>query len=156
MVKDCSPEERFGQLGLELPPSPVPIGSYVLATEAPGLVFVSGQTSIVNDELKYRGKVGGELSIEDGYLAAQLCALRCLAVLASTVGDLSRVERILKVTGYVNSVSGFADHGKVVDGASELLEKVFGDRGKHARVSIGVAGLPGDAAVEVELIALLG
>ena len=148
-------EGRLKSLGLELPPCPKPVGAYVLATEASRFVFASGQTPIVGDKLVYRGKVDSEISVEQGYEAAGICALRCLAELKSAVGSLDRVERIVKVTGYVNSAPGFGDQPKVVNGASELLEKVFGEKGKHARAAIGVAELPGGAPVEIELIALV-
>lgn len=150
-----SVEEKLKSLGLELPPCPRPVGAYVPAAEASGFVFASGQTPIVANKLMYRGKVGSEVTIEQGYEAAKIAALRCLAELKSAVGNLDRVERIVKVTGYVNSAPGFGGQPKVVNGASELIEKVFGEKGKHARAAIGVAELPDSAAVEVELIAFV-
>lgn len=153
MVVESVFDERLRSLGLELPPCPRPVGAYVPASQASGFVFVSGHTPNVGDDLAYRGQVGSDVSIEDGRKAAELCALRCLAALKSVAGSLDRVECILKVTGYVNSAQGFADQPKVVDGASALLESVLGTKGKHARAAIGVAGLPGNASVEVELVA---
>ena len=147
-------EERLKSLGLELPPCPVPVAAYVPAVGASGLLFASGQTPIVDGKLVYRGKVGREISVEQAYDGCRICALRCLAELKWAIGTLDRIERIVKVTGYVNSASGFEDQPKVVNGVSELLEQVFGDKGKHARAAIGVAELPGGAAVEVEVIAL--
>lgn len=146
-------EEKLKNLGLELPPCPKPVAAYVPAVEASGFVFASGQTPIVGDKLMYRGKVGSEVTIEQGYEAAKICALRCLAELKSAVGSLDRVQRIVKVTGYVNSAPGFGAQPMVVNGASELLEKVFGEKGRHVRAAIGVAELPDGAAVEIEIIA---
>ena len=148
-------EEKLKDLGLELPPCPKPVAAYVPAVEASGFVFASGQTPVVGDKLMYRGNVGSEISVEQAYEAAKICALRCLAELKSAIGTLDRVERIVKVTGYVNSAPGFGDQPKVVNGASELLEKIFGEKGKHARAAIGVAELPDGAAVEIEMIALV-
>ncbi|MFZ5924594.1 MAG: RidA family protein [Bacillota bacterium] len=148
-------EERLERLGLKLPPCPEPVAAYVPAVQASGFVFVSGQTPIIDDKPVYCGKVGAELSVEEGYEAAKICALRCLAELKSVIGNLDRVERIVKVTGYVNSAPGLGDQPKVVNGASELLEKVFGEKGKHSRAAIGVAELPGGGSVEIELIAFV-
>jgi enamine deaminase RidA (YjgF/YER057c/UK114 family) len=153
MLVKSIPEENLKRLGLELPPCPIPVGSYVPASEASGFVFVSGHTPNVDDNPAYYGQVGKDISVEEATRAAELCALRCLSALRSIVGSLDRVESILKVTGYVNSWPGFGEQPKVINGASLLLEKVFGENGKHARAAIGVAGLPGNAAVEVELVA---
>lgn len=145
-------EERLNQLDVVLPPTPKPVAAYLPAVEAGGFIYVSGQIPLVDDKLAYVGKVGRDLSITEGYEAAKICAIRCISALKSVVEDLDGVV-IIKVTGYVNSAEGFTDQPKVINGASELLEQVFGDGGRHARAAVGVAGLPGGAAVEVELIA---
>lgn len=149
-------EEKLRELGLELPLCPTPVGAYVPAVQVAGFVYASGQTPVVDGKLVCRGKVGEEITVEEAYDAARICALRCLAEVKSVVGSLDRVKRIVKVTGFVNSGPGFAHQPKVINGASELLEFIFGERGKHARVAIGVANLPDNAAVEVELIAYVG
>lgn len=146
-------EQKLKELGLELPPCPKPVGAYVPGVLHEDLVFVSGQTPIEGDTLVYKGKVGKDLTVEEGYKAARLSVLRCLSELKATVGDLDKVEGILKLTGFVNSTGDFGDQPRVINGASELLEKIFGEKGKHARAAIGVSTLPGNAAVEVELIA---
>ena len=146
-------EKRLEELGLTLPECPTPVASYVIAAQTGSLVYASGQTPIENGVLRYAGKVGKDLSVEDAYEAAKICALRLIAELKSHVGDLDRVERIVKVNGYVNSEGDFGMQPKVMNGASDLLVAVFGEKGKHARAAIGVSTLPDNAAVEVELIA---
>lgn len=146
-------DERLKDLQIELPPCPKPVAAYVPAVIASDFVFASGQTPIEGNELVYKGKVGSDLSVREGYEAAKICAVRCLSELKATVGDLDRIEQIVKVNGYVNSTGDFAEQPRVINGASELLEQVFGEKGKHARAAIGVSTLPGNAAVEVELIA---
>ncbi len=146
-------ERRLRELGVELPTPPKPMGAYVPSVVVAPLVFISGEKATVNGVLKYRGKVGKELSLEEGYEAARICALNCLACLKSAVGDLDEVERIVKVTGYVNSADGFNQQPKVLNGASELLLKAFGQAGQHARVAVGVSELPDDSPVEVAMIA---
>ena len=118
-----------------------------------GFIYASGQTPIIEGELKFKGKVGKDLTVEEGYEAAKICAIRLISEIKSVVGDLDKVERIVKVNGYINSVGDFGSQPAVLNGASELLEAAFGEKGKHARAAIGVATLPDDAAVEVELIA---
>jgi enamine deaminase RidA (YjgF/YER057c/UK114 family) len=146
-------EDRIKEMGLEVPPCPVPVAAYVPAAEASGFVFASGQTPILDGKIIYKGKLGRELTIEQGYEASKLAALRVISELKAIIGDLDRVDRIVKVTGYVNSADGFGDQPKVVNGASELIRKVFGKSGEHARVAFGVAALPDNAAVEIDLIA---
>lgn len=146
-------EIRLKQMGLEVPECPKPVAAYVPAVMINGFVYASGQTSIVDGVLKYKGKVGKEVSKEDAYEAAKICALRLISELKSVVGDLDRVERIVKVNGYVNSDGDFGGQPFVINGASELLEAVFGEKGKHARAAIGVSTLPDNASVEIELVA---
>ncbi|HHY46422.1 MAG TPA: RidA family protein [Firmicutes bacterium] len=146
-------EARLKELGLELPECPTPVAAYVPAVKAGEFVYASGQTAIVDGKPVHPGKLGADVSIEQGYEAAKICALRCLAEVKSVIGSLDRVKRIVKVTGYVASAPGFGDQPKVVNGASELFRAVFGPKGEHARAAIGVAELPGGACVEVEIIA---
>ena len=146
-------EEKLKELGIEVPPCPAPVAAYVPAAQAGSFVFASGQTPIVDNKLIYKGKLGKDLGIEEGYEAAKLAAIRVIAELKSIVGDLDRIERIVKVTGYVNSAPDFGDQPKVVNGASELFRNVFGDKGEHARVAFGAGALPDNAAVEIDVIA---
>jgi enamine deaminase RidA (YjgF/YER057c/UK114 family) len=144
--------ERLHALGLSLPASPVPVANYVPARHFGQIVFASGQTPTVNGSLTMRGKLGAEISIEQGQEGARLSVLNCLAAVADLIGDLDRVEAVLKLTGYVASAPGFVDQPTVINGASVLLEQVLGDAGRHARAAIGLAELPGGAPVEVDLV----
>lgn len=145
-------EDRLKELDINLPECPQPAAVYVPATISDNLVFVAGQTPKDGKTLLYKGKLGKDLTIDEGYSAAQVCILRGISAVKSLIGDLDRVEQILKITGYVNCTDEFDKQSIVINGASELVEKIFGDRGKHARVAIGTNSLPGNAAVEVELI----
>jgi len=146
-------EKRLQDMGVVLPACPAPIAAYVPAKVVGGFIYVSGQTPMMDGELKYKGSVGGSVSVEDGYAAARLCTVRIISALKS-VAELDKLE-IVKVTGYVNSVEGFGEQPQVINGASDLLEAAFLEHGKHARAALGVSGLPGGASVEVELIAAL-
>lgn len=145
-------EGKLESMGHKLPDVPKPVAAYVPGLQVGNLVFTSGQIPLVAGEVKWRGKVGKDLSLEEGYEAARICALNCLAVVKSVIGDLDRISRIVKVVGFVNSAPGFTGQPKVVNGASELLGQVFGDKGQHARSAVGVSELPLDSAVEVEMI----
>ena len=145
-------EDRLRQMALELPPPPTPVAAYLPAVRSGNLVFVSGQIPREKGELKYRGHVGSSLSLEDGRAAARICALNALAAVKQEIGDLDRVQRIVKVTGYVASAAGFTDQPKVVDGASVLLNELLGEKGQHARAAVGVNELPLGAVVELEMI----
>jgi enamine deaminase RidA (YjgF/YER057c/UK114 family) len=149
------PEARLRDLGLELPSVPEPGGAYVPATRAGTLIFTAGQLPLEDGELHNTGKVGDAVSVEDAYAAARLCALNALAAAAAEAGGLSRIGRIVKVTGFVASAHGFNAQPQVINGASELIGEVFGEAGLHARSAVGVAELPLDAPVEVELVAEL-
>lgn len=138
-------------LKLELPEAPQPVGSYVSLVESAGFVFMSGLLPRKGKEIVYRGKLGADLSLEKGSEAARLCALNALAVIKSHFGTLDRVERILRVVGYVQSHPLFFEQPRVLNGASDLLREVFGPKGLHARSAVGVASLPGNAACEIEL-----
>lgn len=144
--------ERLEKLGIVLPSPPRPAAAYVPVKRHGSLVFVSGQGPIREGKPVYVGKVGGELTLEQGYEAARLAALNCLAVLHEALGTLEVVQDIINVKGFVNSAPGFTDQPKVVNGASELLEAVFGERGRHTRTAVGVNELPFGIPVEVEML----
>ena len=150
-----SPAERLAELGLTLPPVVAPVAAYVPAVRTGGLVYTSGQLPMVDGKLPAVGKVGAEVSGTDAADMARTCALNALAAAASAAGGLDAIARIVKVTGFVASAPGFSGQPQVVNGASELLLEVFGEDGRHARSAVGVAELPLNAPVEVELIAEL-
>ena len=152
----ASPEDRLRELGHELPPVPQPAGSYVPATRAGTLVFTAGQVPLEGGKLAKTGKVGDALTVEEAQEAARLCALNALAAAAAEAGGLNNIGRIVKVTGYVASAPGFNGQPQVLNGASDFLGEVFGEAGLHARSAVGVAELPLDAPVEVELVVELG
>ena len=151
-----NPEERLRALGLELPPVARPAGNYVPAVRAGNLVFTAGQVPFERGKLRFAGKVGDTVSQRDAQHAARLCALNALSAAASEAGGLDRIARIVKVVGYVASAPGFNGQPQVMNGASDLLGEVFGEAGQHARSAVGVAELPLDAPVEVELVVELG
>ena len=146
-------EERLAELGLELPPVPQPVASYVPVVVAGGLAFVAGQVASSEGKLLFEGKLGEALGVEEGMQAARRCALQAMAALRSALGSLGRVQRIVKLTVFVASAPGFAEQHKVANGASDLFGEVFGELGRHARSAVGVAELPLGAPVEVEAIA---
>jgi enamine deaminase RidA (YjgF/YER057c/UK114 family) len=148
-----TPEERIRELGLEIPDVVAPLASYVPAARTGSLVYTAGQLPIVKGELAATGKVGAEIDPERATELARLCGLNAIAAIRAEIGDLSRVRRIVKVVGFVASAPDFYGQPQVVNGVSDLLGEVFGDAGKHARSAVGVAVLPRDAPVEVELIA---
>ncbi|MGB6577467.1 MAG: RidA family protein [Streptosporangiaceae bacterium] len=145
--------ERLAALGLTLPPVVPPVAAYVPAVRTGRYVYTSGQLPMVNGKLPAVGKVGDEVSAQDAAGMARTCALNALAAAASAAGGLEAIRRIVKVTGFVASAPGFGGQAQVINGASELLIEVFGEDGKHSRSAIGVAELPLNAPVEVELIA---
>ncbi len=145
-------EEKIKELGFELPEVAKPVAAYIPALVSGDFVFTAGQIPFVKGELKYKGKVGAELTLEDGQKAAEICALNCLAAVKGVTGDLNKIERIVKLSVFVNSVDGYGDQPKVANGASELIGQIFGEIGKHARSAVGVSGLPLNAAVEIEMI----
>ncbi|MDP4164619.1 MAG: RidA family protein [Bacillota bacterium] len=147
MNKLMTPEERLEKLGLRLPPLRPAAGNYVSCVRTGNLIFTSGQGT---DE--YRGKLGEDVSVEVGYQAARQCMLNLLAVIKQEVGDLSNVKRIVKILGFVNSSPDFTDQPKVMNGSSDLLVEVFGEKGRHGRSAVGMAQLPNNNAVEVEMI----
>ncbi|GAA1999077.1 RidA family protein [Brevibacterium samyangense] len=145
-------EAKLEELGLTLPEVATPAGAYIPAIRSGDHVYTSGQLPLVEGKLSATGKLGGELSVEDGYAAARTAALNCLAAIKSVIGDLDRIEQVVKVTGFVASTPDFTGQPKVINGASELLGEVFGDKGVHARSAVGMAALPLDTPVEVEMI----
>ncbi len=148
-------EARIAELGLSLPPTPKPLAAYVPAMRAGNLVFTAGQIPMVAGELKYKGKVGKDLSPEEAYQAARVCVLNALAAIKGVIGDLDKIQQVAKVVAFVNSAPGFTAQPGVANGASELLGQIFGDAGKHARSAVACNELPIDAAVEVELTVLV-
>jgi enamine deaminase RidA (YjgF/YER057c/UK114 family) len=147
-----SPEARLEALGIELPPAPKPVASYVPAVRTGNLVFLAGQGPMAGGKPTVTGKVGAQLSEEEGYKAARATILVSLAALRAEIGSLDRVRRIVKLVGWVNSAPGFTRQPWVVNGASDLLIEVFGDAGRHARSSVAANELPLDIPVEIELI----
>ena len=148
----ATPEERLAELGLSVPEVAKPVASYVPAVISGDLVFTSGQVPIRDGELMLSGKVGGEVSPEEATECAQQCALNAIAAVRSVIGDLSKVEQVVKVVAFVASTPDFTGQPQVANGASELLGKAFGDAGVHARSAVGVPALPLDAPVEVEIV----
>ncbi len=146
------PSEKMTELGLTLPLAPRPVAAYAPGVLVDGWAYISGQLPFVAGELKYTGRVGSDCTEKEGYDAARLCVLNCLAVAAELAGGIDLIKRVVKVTGFVSSAPGFTGQPAVINGASELLGQVFGDAGKHARAAVGVCELPLGAAVEVEMI----
>lgn len=146
-------EERLDELGIKIPETPSPLGSYKPASVTGNLIFISGQLPLAEGKLLFQGKVGSDISAEDAAQAARASAINALAAMSMELGGLGRVRKIVKVTGYVASASGFYNQAAVVNGASDLFFQVFGEDGRHARAAVGVAELPMNAPVEIELIA---
>ena len=145
-------EARVAELGLTLPAPPTPVGAYLLARQTGDLLFLSGTTCYTPDGLLYRGRLGNELNVEQGYVAARQTMLNLLSAAKAALGDLDRVECVVKLNGYVNSTPDFERQPEVINGASDLLVQIFGERGRHARTSIGVNILPGNIPVEIEMV----
>lgn len=146
-------DARLKSLGIELPAVPKPLANYVPSVITGKLVFVSGQVPMTPDGLKYVGKIGREFSVEEGQKAARICAINILANLNEALGGLDKLGRIVKLTGFVNAIADFKEPQLVINGASDLLVEVLGERGRHSRSALGVATLPNGVAVEVEAIA---
>ena len=146
-------DKRLAELGIALPVPASPVGSYVPYVNVGALVFISGQLPRAEGKLAFTGKVGRDVTVENGQAAARVCALNLLAHLkVACAGNLDRVVRCVRMSGFVNSDPEFKDHPQVVNGASDLMHEVFGESGRHARTAVGVAALPANAAVEVEAI----
>lgn len=147
-----SPEEKLTELGIELKEPSVPVANYVNAVRTGNLVFLAGKGPRTPDGRLITGKLGKDLSVEQGYEASKAVAILQLAVLKAELGDLSKVKRIVKVLGMVNATPDFTDHPEVINGFSDLMVEVFGEKGKHARAAVGMGSLPRNIAVEIELI----
>jgi enamine deaminase RidA (YjgF/YER057c/UK114 family) len=144
-------EQKLEKLGITLPTPAAPIANYVPSVQAGNMLVVSGQLCFGSDgKLAAKGQLGGAVSIADGQKAARACAVNLLAQVKAAIGDLDKVARVVRLGGFINSAPGFGDGPKVMNGASDLMVDVFGDAGRHARTTVGVSALPGEAAVEVE------
>jgi enamine deaminase RidA (YjgF/YER057c/UK114 family) len=148
--------DRLRELGLTLPPVAAPVAAYVPAARSGNLVWSSGQLPFVDGALAVTGKVGAEVDPDDAHALARTCALNALAAVAAEIGDLDAVRRVVKVVGFVASAPSFTGQPGVINGASALLGEVFGEAGRHARSAVGVAVLPLDAPVEVEVVVEVG
>ncbi len=146
-------DARLAELNIELPKAAVPLAAYVPAVRTGNQLFISGQVPMWNGELRHVGKLGDSYTIEDGRVAARVCALNIIAQAKLALdGDLDRIVRVVKLVGFVNSTGDFNDQPKVINGASELFGEIFGDAGKHARSAVSAASLPFGVAVEIEAI----
>ena len=145
-------EAKITELGYQLPPPPDPVGNYLPATRSGNIMWMAGVGSQRPDGSRISGKLGAELSVEQGYEAARWCALNLLARMQAELGDLGKVTRILKVVGMVNSAPNFTEQARVVDGASDLFVDLYGDRGRHSRSAPGMGALPGGIAVIVDCV----
>jgi enamine deaminase RidA (YjgF/YER057c/UK114 family) len=146
-------EAKLKELGIALPTPPAPVASYVPTVRTGNLIFVSGQVTLGPNGLEYVGIVGKDFTTAEGQAAARLCAVNVIAQLKAALdGDLDRVTRCVKVTGFVNAVPGYSEHPEVINGASNLFGEVFGEAGRHARAAVGAGSLPRNVAVEVEAI----
>lgn len=145
-------EEKIKQLGITIPEPVKPLAAYLPAMQVGNLVMTSGQVPISAGVVKYQGKVGKDLSEEEGKEAAKLCAINCLSAVKSVIGDLDLIKRVLKLTVFIASAEGFTAQPKVANGASELIGEIFGEAGKHVRSAVGVSELPLNSAVEIEMI----
>ena len=144
-------EKKLEKIGLTLPNAPKPVAAYIPAKQSGKLVFTAGQLPMVNGELISKGLLGQDVEVDDANRAARICTLNALAAIKGVIGDLDRIKQIVRVVGYVASVPAFTQQPAVVNGASELLLEIFGEAGKHARSAVGMAVLPLNASVEIEL-----
>jgi enamine deaminase RidA (YjgF/YER057c/UK114 family) len=144
-------EQQINRLGIVLPDAPKPVAAYIPAKQTGNLVFTAGQLPMVNGELISKGLLGQDVEVDEANKAARICTLNALAAIKGVIGDLDRIKQIVRVVGYVASVPTFTQQPAVVNGASELLLEIFGENGKHARSAVGMAVLPLNASVEIEL-----
>lgn len=149
---EATPYERLAKLGVDLPNAPPPVANFVTHVIEGNLLFLSGQGPTEPGGRKHTGKVGGAVSVEEAYAHARLTAVNLVAVLHQALGDLSRVKRIVKVLGMVNAEPDFTEHPAVMNGCSDFLVEVFGEKGKHARSAVGFGSLPGQITVEIEAV----
>ncbi|MEM9647675.1 MAG: RidA family protein [Bacteroidota bacterium] len=147
-----NPEAKLVEMGVTLSTPSAPVANYVNAVRTGNLIFLAGKGPKMDDGEYITGKVGADLSIEEGYEAARITALNQLAVLKAELGNLNKVKRVVKVLGMVNAAPDFVDHPKVINGFSDVMVEVFGERGKHARAAVGMGSLPTNIAVEIEMI----
>ncbi len=145
-----SAEKNLQIFNINLPKAPNPVGVYVASKIVGNLIFISGQLSVDTEGKLIKGKLGNELNLEQGYVSAKFCALNLIAQLKKICGSLDKIKSCVKITGYVNSTDDFTDQPKVINGASDIISKVFGDKGKHTRAAVSVNSLPLGASVEVE------
>ncbi|WP_269525899.1 RidA family protein [Coraliomargarita parva] len=145
-------EQRLSELGIELPAAPAPAGNYVPALQIGNLLYLSGAICLVNGEMTHTGKVGADRDLAYGQAAARVCALNLLAVAKAHVGNLDKIQRVVQINGFVNGVPGFADSPAVINGASDLLVEILGERGRHTRAAVAVTGLPKDTTVEIQAV----
>ncbi len=148
-------EEKLAEMGITIQAPPAPLAAYVPSLKVGDFVFTSGQLPIVNGALKYSGKVSVDISLEEAQDAARICAINCLNAVKAVAENLDNIEQIVKVTAFVNSPTGFTDQPKVANGASEFLQNIFGEVGKHTRAAVGVNELPINSPVEIEMIVKL-
>lgn len=146
------PEARLQELGITLSTPPSPVANYVNTVLTGNLLYISGKGPLQDDGTYIQGKVGENLSLEEGYQAARITGINLISTLKAAVGDLKKVKRIVRVTGMVNAASDFTEHPKVVNGCSDLLVAVFGEKGKHTRAAVGMSSLPSNIAVEIDMI----
>jgi enamine deaminase RidA (YjgF/YER057c/UK114 family) len=146
------PESRLAEIGLKLPQPPTAAGSYVAAVRTGNLLFCAGTLPMLEGKLTHSGQVGREQSVQTGAKAAEMCALNTLANIRAALGSLERVSRVVFVSGFVNAVDGFADSPAVINGASDLFVKAFGEAGRHARAAVAVNGLPRGATAEIQVV----
>lgn len=151
-MSNTNPEENVARLGIDVSKAPTPVANYVPAVRTGNLVYVSGQGPLRPEGGMVSGKVGDGVTLDEAYSAARLCGIALIAALRSEIGDLNRVRRVVKLLGMVNAAPGFTDHPKVINGCSDLLVDVFGERGKHARSAVGMGSLPDQISVEIEMI----
>jgi enamine deaminase RidA (YjgF/YER057c/UK114 family) len=148
-----TPEEHLSELGISLPTPPQAVGGYVTWVTTGNLILTSGQLPWRDGRLVYVGRLGAELTVEDGYQAARISAINALAQLKQGLGELSRVTRVLRLEGNVHTAPGFHDHSRVLDGASDLFNEVFGERGRHTRTALGIGAMPLNAAIQLIVFA---
>ena len=151
-MDNYNPEAKLVELGITLPEVSAPVANYVNATRSGNIIFLAGKGPLKEDGENITGKVGSDLTIEQGYEAARLTGINLLSVLKAELGNLNKVMRILKVKGMVNAPPDFTQHPSVINGCSDLMVEVFGERGKHARAAVGMGSLPGNIAVEIDMI----
>jgi len=149
-------KSRLLELGIALPEAAAPAANYVPFVITGNQIWISGQLPFRDGKVQYQGKVGADVTAEDGIAAARLCGLNIIAQAQAAVGDLDNIRRVIKLGGFVNAVSDFTDHPKVINGASDMIVDVFGDAGRHARFALGASGLPLNAAVEIDAVIEFG